>query len=175
MQLHLRAKLPLPRREVWQALNDPALLQECLPGCESFERADEDSFDLVLMAKVGPVKARFKGQVFLTEVVAPQSCRMHGAGKGGVAGFVKGDAEIRLEALFDDKFDDKFDEQEEAMTEMTCIVTATVGGKLAQVGSRLVSGAARKLATEFFTRFVQMTVGEDAEEVALEAIIRGKD
>ena len=171
MQLHLRAKLPLPRREVWQALNDPVLLQECLPGCESFERADEDSFDLVLMAKVGPVKARFKGQVFLTEVVAPQSCRMHGAGKGGVAGFVKGDAEIRLEALFDDKFDD----QEEAMTEMTCIVTATVGGKLAQVGSRLVSGAARKLATEFFTRFVQVTVGEDAEEVALEAIIRGKD
>ena len=158
MQLHLRAKLPLPRLEVWQGLNDPALLGACLPGCESFERAGEDSFDLVLLVKVGPVKARFKGQLSLAEAVVPQSCRMQGTGKGGVAGFVKGDAEIRLEAL------------EEEMTEMTCIVTATVGGKLAQVGSRLIFGAARKLATEFFARFVQKTVGEDAEAVSLVTI-----
>ncbi len=158
MQLNLRVKIPLSRPEVWQGLNDPELLQACLPGCESFDRVGDNLFDVVLLAKVGPVKARFKGQVSLTEVVAPASYRMNGAGKGGVAGFAKGEAEIKLVAV------------EQDSTVMTCAVTATVGGKLAQVGSRLIFGAARKMATEFFGRFARLVTGDDAREVELETL-----
>lgn len=141
MELEQERTLPLPRDTVWEALNDPAVLQACIPGCESFERVDDNSYDAVVRTRIGPVSARFRGRVTLTDLQPPESYSMSFDGQGGQAGFVKGSAAVTL-----------------ARTNEGCTVSytakATLGGKLAQLGSRLVDGAARKTANEFFDNFV---------------------
>lgn len=135
--------VPAPRDKVWDALNDPEVLKACIPGCESFEREGESAYKAVVAAKVGPVSARFTGRMELTDVVAPESYTMRFQGQGGAAGFANGEAKVLLEPA------------EGNTTSMRYTAKATVGGKLAQIGSRLVDGAAAKLADDFFTRFVE--------------------
>lgn len=144
MELSQRIEIPLGAKQVWRSLNDPVILKQCLPGCELFEAISDTEFNVTMMAKVGPVKARFKGEVKLLDVNPPISYTLSGMGKGGVAGFVKGSATVRLE------------EMGSSVTLMTYSVKANVGGKLAQLGARLVAGATRKLANEFFTNFVRL-------------------
>ena len=145
--------------EVWLALNDPAVLKQCLPGCELFEQAGNNTFKVALIAKVGPVKAKFNGELALEDVNPPISYRISGAGQGGVAGFVKGGANVRLEPT-----------DEDTATLITYEVSASVGGKLAQIGSRLVMGAARKMANEFFAGFVRLLSGDETMDVQLETL-----
>jgi len=128
------------RATVWAALNDAEVLKACVPGCEALTGTPEDGFDAVVKQKVGPVKATFKGGVTLSDVDAPNSYRITGEGKGGVAGFAKGGAFVTLADV-------------EGGTELAYEVEAKVGGKLAQLGSRLIDGFARKMADEFFDRF----------------------
>jgi carbon monoxide dehydrogenase subunit G len=130
-----------PRDVVWAALNDPAVLQPCVPGCESFSARSEDEYEAVVQAAVGPVKARFKGSLTLSERRANEGYRIAGKGEGGVAGFGKMQAVVTLA------------DAEGGGTVLTYDATADVGGKLAQVGSRLVASVANRMADEFFKRF----------------------
>lgn len=163
MELTQKVQIPLPPEEVWQALNDAAILKQCLPGCEAFDPDDEvpHKFSLVLQAKVGPVKAKFNGEVELSEINAPHSYVLSGSGKGGVAGFAKGSAAVKL---------DPIDIDGAPGTDMTYEVNAAVGGKLAQIGSRLVDGTAKKMAGQFFTNFVRTVLDDPEREVELQTI-----
>lgn len=158
MELHQKVIIPVARPQVWQSLNDPAVLQACLPGCESFEQSEANTFAMVVKAKVGPVKATFNGEMTLSEVNEPSSYTISGSGKGGVAGFAKGAAKVQLE------------EVDDTTTAMSYSVSASVGGKLAQIGSRLVTGAARKMADDFFCEFVRHVSGDPAMEVHIESV-----
>lgn len=133
---------------VWAHLNNPETLKACIPGCEELTGSPQEGFAAVVKQKVGPVKATFKGEVTLENVVPGQSYTITGEGKGGVAGFAKGGADVVLKTV-------------EGGTELTYEAQAKVGGKLAQLGSRIIGGFARKMADEFFERF-QNTV-EDSE------------
>ena len=133
-------RLPCNIGEAWQALNDPHTLQRCITGCESIEKTGADSFECLITAKYGPVKAHFKSVINLTNINAPHSYTLSGQGKGGAAGFGKGKADVQLT-------------QEGEMTTLRYQAEFSVGGKLAQVGSRLVASTTRKLANDFFTRF----------------------
>jgi uncharacterized protein len=130
---------------VWQKLNDPEVLKACIPGCESLEKLSDNEFQAVATNKIGPVKARFKGKVRLTDLDPPNGYRISGEGDGGVAGFAKGGATVTLKP-------------KDGGTLLSYNVEAQIGGKLAQIGQRLVNGAARKLADQFFAKFVS-TVG----------------
>jgi uncharacterized protein len=134
--------IPQVQQKTWDAICDPAVLQQCIPGCESMTRTSDSEFELVMAAKVGPVSAKFKSKISLTKVNAPHSYMLLFEGQGGVAGFAKGQAEVRL-----------LPDGEATLLEYTA--KATIGGKLAQVGSRLVDGVAKKLAEQFFTAFNQ--------------------
>jgi carbon monoxide dehydrogenase subunit G len=135
-------QLAAPREAVWAKLNDPEVLKACIPGCESLEKLSDNEFQAVAVNKVGPVKARFKGKVRLSDLDPPNGYRISGEGDGGVAGFAKGGAQVNL-APKDDG------------TLLTYTVEAQIGGKLAQLGQRLVNGAAKKLADEFFDKFAK--------------------
>ena len=158
MELKQSITIPVSQQQVWDNLNDPAVLKACLPGCEEFSSRQDESngnpgqqdYDIVMLAKVGPVKARFKGELALSDVEPPTSYRIAGSGKGGVAGFAKGGAMVHLAPADDGN-----------ATLMTYTVEASVGGKLAQLGSRLVMGAARKMANDFFVNFVRHVSGDD--------------
>ncbi len=156
MELSQRVEIPLGAAQVWQALNDPAILKQCLPGCEAFDPVSDSEFNITLLAKVGPVRARFKGEVKLINVNPPSSYTLIGEGKGGVAGFAKGSATVRLE-----------EKAAGTITMMTYSVKANVGGKLAQLGARLVNGAARKMANEFFTNFVRVVCNDPNGELEI--------
>ncbi|MCE3258135.1 MAG: coxG [Nitrobacter vulgaris] len=132
--------VPLPQDETWRALNDTAILKECIPGCESMEKTADNEYQLTMTAKVGPVSAKFKGKMTLAEINAPDSYKLMFEGQGGVAGFAKGQAEVHLAP-------------ENDATRLRYAVKAMVGGKLAQVGSRLIDGVARKTAEQFFSAF----------------------
>lgn len=160
MELHQQVMIPRLPQAVWDALNDPEILKQCLPGCDTFNPTGTDQFEIGLTAKVGPVKARFAGEVVLSDVVAPVSYTISGSGKGGVAGFAKGSAHVSLAAVGD-------------ATCMTYRVKAAVGGKLAQIGSRLVAGAARKMADDFFAAFVRTICGDENMNVQVETIETG--
>lgn len=134
---------------VWAHLNDPETLKACIPGCEELTGSPEDGFAAVVKQKVGPVKATFKGEVTLENVVPGQSYTITGEGKGGVAGFAKGGADVVLKTV-------------EGGTELTYEAQAKVGGKLAQLGSRIIGGFARKMADEFFERFQNAVEGNEA-------------
>jgi carbon monoxide dehydrogenase subunit G len=140
MELKGEYRIPAPREQVWEMLNDPAVLRECIPGCDSLEGNAEDGFAARVTTKVGPVKATFNGDVTLSNLNPPESYTISGEGKGGVAGFAKGGADVHLA-------------DEGGNTVLTYTVNAQVGGKLAQLGSRLIDSTARKLADQFFACF----------------------
>ncbi|MEW6344433.1 MAG: carbon monoxide dehydrogenase subunit G [Paraburkholderia sp.] len=148
MELTESYTLPVSQQRTWEALNDTEILRASIPGCESIEADGENAFALSMSAAVGPVKARFKGRMLLTDINAPQAYTIVFEGQGGVAGFGKGDAHVTLEP------------EGPESTRLTYTANAQVGGKLAQIGSRLVDGAARKLAGEFFRRFNAQVTGE---------------
>jgi uncharacterized protein len=133
-------QLPASREEVWAKLNDPEVLKVCIPGCESLEVTGENEFQAVATNKIGPVKARFKGKVKLSDLDPPNGYKISGEGDGGVAGFAKGGATVALQP-------------KDGGTLLTYNVEAQIGGKLAQLGQRLVNGAAKKLADQFFAKF----------------------
>ena len=139
-------RIPAPREQVWAALNDPAMLKASLPGCESLEKVSDHEFAATVIAKVGPVKAKFNGNVTLSNLNPPESYTISGEGKGGAAGFAKGGADVRLTEDGD-------------ITVLTYTAKADVGGKLAQLGSRLIDGTAKKMADEFFDNFTQQVTG----------------
>jgi uncharacterized protein len=139
-------QLDAPRDKVWAMLNDPAVLKSCIPGCETLDVIGENEFLAVATNKIGPVKARFKGKVRLTDMNPPTSYKISGEGDGGVAGFAKGGATVSLS-------------DKDGGTLLTYNVEAQIGGKLAQLGQRLVNGAAKKMADDFFARFAQAVKG----------------
>lgn len=139
-------RIPAPRDKVWQALNDPEILKQAIPGCEELTKTSETELEAKVTAKVGPVKAKFGGKVRLENINAPESYSIVGEGKGGAAGFAKGGADVHLT-------------EDGSDTILTYSAKAEVGGKLAQIGSRLVQGAAKKTADDFFSKFSQI-VGE---------------
>jgi carbon monoxide dehydrogenase subunit G len=134
--------LPAPRKLVWGKLNDPMVLKVCVPGCEELRRSVENQFTAVAEMKVGPVSARFRGKVTLSDFDPPNSYKISGEGEGGVAGFAKGGAIVALA-------------ERDGGTLLTYSVEAQIGGKLAQLGQRLIVGSAKKLADEFFKKFAQ--------------------
>jgi uncharacterized protein len=133
-------QLAANRQTVWAKLNDPAVLKSCIPGCELLEMNSENEFQAVATVKVGPVKARWKGKVRLSDLDPPNSYRISGEGEGGVAGFAKGGAKVSLS-------------DKDGGTLLSYNVEAQIGGKLAQLGQRLVNGAAKKIADDFFKNF----------------------
>jgi uncharacterized protein len=133
--------VPAPVDTVWQALNDPAALKACIPGCESLECTGEDEWQATLAARVGPVSAKFTGRMRMTDSTPPTGYTLKFEGQGGAAGFANGEARVTLAAAPQDQ------------TTLTYVAKAQVGGKLAQIGSRLIDGAAAKLADEFFEKF----------------------
>lgn len=140
MELTDSYSLPVDRQTVWNALNDPEILKSCIAGCESFERTGENAYSCAVTASVGPVKARFTSKVVLSEIDAPNGYTLSFDGQGGVAGFGKGTARVELG-------------DEAGGTKLTYKASAQVGGKLAQVGSRLIDAAAKKMAGDFFSKF----------------------
>ena len=133
-------QLTASRDKVWAALNDPAVLKACIPGCETLDVTGENEFVAVATNKIGPVKARFKGKVRLTDLDPPNSYKISGEGDGGIAGFAKGGATVSLS-------------DKDGGTLLSYNVEAQIGGKLAQLGERLVYGAAKKLGDDFFSKF----------------------
>jgi uncharacterized protein len=141
MDMHGELRIPAPRAAVWEKLNDPETLKNCIPGCETVDKVSDTEFTAKLVARVGPVKATFSGKVTLTDLHPPAGYTITGEGTGGVAGFAKGSAKVSLDEAGDE-------------TVLRYGVNAQVGGKLAQIGSRLIDATSRKMADEFFTRFV---------------------
>ena len=133
--------VPAPPAAVWTALNDPEALKAAIPGCESMERIGDDEWRATMAAKVGPVSARFTGTMKMTESTPPTGYTLKFEGQGGAAGFANGEAKVTLAP------------SEGGQTALTYVVKAQVGGKLAQIGSRLIDGAAAKIANDFFERF----------------------
>jgi carbon monoxide dehydrogenase subunit G len=133
-------RIPAPRARVWEALNNPDVLKAALPGCELLEKEDDDKLKAVVAVKIGPISARFNGKVQLLDLDAPNSYRIEGEGQGGVAGFAKGGAAVKL-------VDDG------AGTLLTYDVKAQVGGKIAQLGARLIDASAKQMADAFFNNF----------------------
>lgn len=132
--------IPRPQGVTWSSIIDPEVLKVCIPGCESMDKTGDNEYEMVMGAKVGPVSARFKSKITLADVDAPNSYTLIFEGQGGVAGFAKGQAHVRLSPEGD-------------ATRLQYTAKAMIGGKLAQVGSRLVDGVAKKLAENFFTKF----------------------
>jgi carbon monoxide dehydrogenase subunit G len=140
MTMNGEYQLAVPPQTVWEKLNDAATLKACIPGCEQLDKTSETEFQAVATTKIGPVKAKFKGKVTLSDLDPPHGYKISGQGDGGVAGFAKGGATVRLEP-------------KDGGTLLTYTVEAQIGGKLAQLGQRLVNGAAKKLADDFFQKF----------------------
>jgi len=144
MELKGESLIAAPRSTVWAALNDPDVLARCIDGVETLTRVGDDRFEGKMNAKVGPVRATFTGGVNLTELDPPNRYVIVGEGKGGVAGFAKGSAEVILIAI---------GSGDSETTQLSYVVTSSVGGKLAQLGARLIEGTAKAYAESFFTRF----------------------
>ena len=149
------------REAVWEALNDPAVLKDCIPGCQEITKISDTEMQAVVLAKVGPVKAKFKGKIKLSDLDPPNGYTITGEGSGGAAGFAKGGAKVALEDVG-------------GKTRLTYEVDAQIGGKLAQIGQRLIDGTAKKMADEFFAKFAARfeapaTVEEVVDEMVAEA------
>ena len=152
MDLTGEYRIPAPRAKVWEGLNDPAILKQCIDGCEELNKEGDNAFTAKVTAKVGPVKAKFSGKVTLENIDAPNGYTIRGEGQGGVAGFAKGSADVKLT-------------EDGAETVLNYAARAEVGGKLASVGSRLVEGVAKKTADDFFGKFSRI-VGDGAAAAA---------
>ena len=156
MELTDHYSLPVDRQTVWNALNDPDVLKGCIAGCETFERTGDNTFTSAVTARVGPVKARFTSKVTLSDVDPPNGYTLNFDGQGGAAGFGKGTARVVLT-------------DEAGGTRLAYTAHAQVGGKLAQVGSRLIEGAAKKMAGDFFDKFSAQLGGRKSTPVSPEA------
>jgi uncharacterized protein len=163
MEFTGRYVIPATPEAVWAALNDPEVLKACITGCDRMEKTDPTHFEASATLKIGPVKASFKGKVALEEADPPYRCVLRGEGQGGVAGFAKGEAVIVLEPVEDG-------------TALTYTAKASIGGKLAQIGQRLIDGASRQIADEFFAKFAHVVgatpgaiLPEERETIAVEA------
>jgi uncharacterized protein len=155
MQLSESRDIAAARETVWAAVLDPEVLKACIPGCQELTGSVDDGFEATVVQKVGPVKATFRGAVTLSDIVPGEGCVLSGEGKGGPAGFAKGSARLRLTDI-------------PGGTRLGYDVEAHVGGKLAQLGSRLIDGFARKLADDFFARFQKSVEGGDESAVGAE-------
>ncbi|MGL5136773.1 MAG: CoxG family protein [Beijerinckiaceae bacterium] len=157
--------IPAPRDAVWAALNNPEVLKSCIPGCTSLERLSDTELEAKATLKIGPVKATFGGKVHLSDIDPPNGYTISGEGSGGVAGFAKGGAVVRLEEI-------------DTGTRLTYEAKAEIGGKLAQLGSRLIDGVSKKMADDFFRDFsAQFTAGEaepEADETAPKKSLMGR-
>jgi carbon monoxide dehydrogenase subunit G len=153
MEMSGEQLIPVPQARVWAGLNDPEVLKASIPGCESIERVSDTEYKVVITAAVGPVKAKFNGKLLLADVNAPTSYRLAFEGSGGAAGFGKGGAQVSLAP-------------DGAGTRLSYLANAQVGGKLAQVGSRLIDGVAKKMADDFFQRFNAKLAGPAPAPVA---------
>ena len=140
MEMSGEQLIPASQAATWAALNDPEILKACVPGCESIEKTAENEYVVLMTARIGPVSAKFKGKLALSDLDPPNSYSLAFEGQGGVAGFAKGEARVTLTPAGE-------------QTTLSYAAKATIGGKLAQVGSRLVDGVAKKLAEQFFTAF----------------------
>lgn len=152
MKLNDTREIKADPATVWQAILDPDVLRECIPGCESLTGSIADGFEAAVVQKVGPVKARFSGVVHLTDIDEGRSVRISGEGKGGAAGFAKGGAVVTLDPIPEG-------------TRLTYEVEASVGGKIAQLGSRIIDGFAKKMADDFFTRFQDAVEGPEETDL----------
>ncbi len=159
MELSGEHRIGAPRDTVWQALNDPDMLARAIPGCQAIEQESDTAFTAKVKTKIGPVSVVFSGRVMLSELDPPSACVITGQGKGGAAGFASGGAKVTLEA-------------DGAATILRYTAQGRVGGKLAQVGARLVEGSARKIAGEFFDRIDELVSTDEAngEEVMEEPV-----
>ena len=144
MQINDSQRIPASRQRVWEALNNPDILRQCIPGCQSLEMSAANEMMATVVLKVGPVKATFGGKVTLSDLDPPSSYRISGEGSGGIAGFAKGSAAVKLS------------EDGSEATILSYEVDAQIGGKLAQLGGRLIDSTARKLAGQFFASFGQL-------------------
>ncbi|MDB5863244.1 MAG: carbon monoxide dehydrogenase [Betaproteobacteria bacterium] len=151
MEMTGQQVVPLPQARTWDALNDTAVLKSCIPGCESLEKVADNQYQLTMTSRIGPVSARFKGLMTLENMDPPRGYTMTFEGQGGVAGFAKGQAAVTLE------------ENGEG-TVLSYSVKAMIGGKLAQLGARLIDGVARKLANDFFKSFNERASTLDSEK-----------
>lgn len=142
--------LPAERQKVWDALLDPEVLKRAIPGCEEMEKKSDTEYAAKVKIAVGPIKARFAGAVTLTDIEVPNACTITGEGQGGIAGFAKGGAKVRLE------------DTPEGGTLLSYNVEANVGGKLAQLGGRLIDSVAKKFADQFFNNFAKELTPETA-------------
>jgi uncharacterized protein len=140
MEMSGEQHIPLPQQRVWEALNDPEILKACIPGCETIDRVSDHEYKVAMTAAIGPVKAKFSGKLMLADMNPPDSYSLAFEGSGGAAGFGKGSAQVSLAP-------------EGGGTLLTYKATASVGGKLAQIGSRLIDGVAKKMSDDFFARF----------------------
>lgn len=150
MEMTGEYRIPAPREKVWDALNDPEILRRCIPGCEELTKESDTEMSAKVHAKVGPVSAKFAGKVQLSDVDPPKGYKISGEGSGGVAGFAKGGADVQLAEDGDE-------------TVLTYQASATVGGKLAQIGSRLIDSTAKKMADDFFGKFAEEVGGAKVE------------
>jgi carbon monoxide dehydrogenase subunit G len=150
MEMSGEYRIPAPREQVWAALNDPVVLKECIPGCQSLEKTSDTEMSAKVQAKVGPVKATFTGNVTLSDIDPPNGYTISGEGKGGIAGFAKGGADVKLADDGDG-------------TVLTYTAKAQVGGKLAQVGARLIDATAKQMADQFFGAFAARLGAAQAE------------
>ena len=146
MEMSAEQVIPASQQQTWDALNDPSMLKQCVPGCESIDPIGDNQYQVLMVARVGPVSAKFKGKLTLSDIQPPSSYSISFEGQGGAAGFAKGGAQVRLSPQGD-------------ATRLAYDVKANVGGKLAQIGSRLIDAAAKKVADDFFRNFNQK-VGE---------------
>ena len=142
MEMSGSQRIEAPREKVWEALNDPDVLKKSIPGCQEIQKASPTDMSAKVVLKIGPIKATFMGKVTLSDLDPPNGYTISGEGQGGVAGFAKGGAKVRLEPI-----------EGNGATMLHYDVTADVGGKIAQLGARLIDGTAKKLATEFFETF----------------------
>lgn len=149
MELKDEIVINAPRAVVYDALNDPEILRQCIPGCQELTKHSDTELEALVVLKIGPVKAKFKGNVTLSPDAPPERFSLKGEGNGGAAGFAKGGADVTLE-------------EHEDGTLLRYDATADIGGKLAQLGNRLVQGTAKKLAGKFFDNLAQHLDGQTA-------------
>ena len=161
MEMTGEYRITAPRQKVWEALNDAEVLGRCIPGCQELSRDSDTELSATVKSRVGPVSATFTGKVTLSDIDPPNGYKISGEGQGGVAGFARGGAEIQLA-------------EDGAETVLTYKATAQVGGKLAQIGSRLIDTTAKKLAGEFFDKFAEEVASEPEPEVEPEAEVEAE-